>query len=121
MKLSDVSGSRTFDVLADCIGPIANLTKDEGVRNILSGKGRPEGMSGNAYLMQQLQQYLPKVLKTHKKDIIAILASIEGVTPKQYESELTLSKLLGDCYSLLTDEDLLSLFTSAPGNTAGQN
>lgn len=116
-KLGDIKGARAFDVIADCIGPISNLAKDKEVAALMKTGDKPEGMSSGEYMLQSLSEHLPQVLKAHKKDIIAIMAAIEGVSPQKYAQDLTLSKLMSDFYSLMTDEDLLSLFTSAPGTT----
>lgn len=60
------------------------------------------------------------LLKHHKGDIIAILSSIDGVSPERYQGALNLVKLFKDATDLLTDEAFAELFISAQGeNSSG--
>lgn len=111
MKLSEIKGARTFDVIADIIEPIANIAEDSG--DLFKREKAPEGVDPRSIILKRLKANVPKLLKTHKADMIAIMAAIEGVSAAEYEASLNLAKLTKDCTELLTDEAFIALFTSA--------
>lgn len=121
MRLSDVRGERTFDVIADCIGPIASIANDPEASRLFRREKLPAGKTTTEFLLEKLQTSLPALMKGHKKDVIAILSSIEGVSRKKYTESLTMTKLINDCLELLTDEAFLELFTSAQSGTGGSS
>lgn len=112
MRLSDVKGDRVVDVIADVIDPIASIAEDEKAKELFSKKVLPEGMTPKQFLLKRVKAHLPEILRTHKGDFIAILATIEGVTPEEYAKGLDLVKLIRDCTELLTDEVFITFFTS---------
>lgn len=113
MRLSDIKGERTLDVIADIIDPIANIAEDEVASELFKREELPEGMTANKFLLQRARKAVPALLKGHKADIIAILSSIEGTTPEAYTGTLNLVKLIKDTIDLLTDEAFTTLFISA--------
>ena len=44
MRLSDVKGERTLDVIADIIDPIANIAEDKEASELFTRKKLPDGM-----------------------------------------------------------------------------
>lgn len=130
MKLSDVKGERTLDVIADIVVPVANIAEDKEAAEMFSRKKAPAGADPRSFLLSRIRRILPSLLKGHKKDVIAILAAIEGVTPEAYAEGLDLLKLTTDCVDLFTDEAFTALFISAqsekrsgsaPVNTTGSS
>lgn len=130
MKLSDIHGERVFDVIADIIDPIANIAEDEKASAMFRREKTPEGMTAKKFAMQRARKSLPALLKGHKGDIIAILASIEGVSAESYKGALNFVKLTRDATELLTDDAFSALFLSAQSgkssgsaqeNTEGEN
>lgn len=117
MRLSDVKGERTLDVVADIIDPIANIAEDEVASELFTRKKLPEGMTPQKFLLQRARKAVPPLLKGHKKDVITILSTIEGTSPKAYTGALNLAKLFKDCVELLTDEAFEELFISAQNET----
>lgn len=113
MRLSDVKGERTLDVVADIIEPIANIAEDENASKLFSRKKLPEGITPHKFLLQRAKNAVPALLRGHKNDVITILSTIEGTDPKAYTGALNLGKLFKDCVELLTDEAFETLFTSA--------
>ena len=110
MKLSDIKGEACLDVLADITGPIIALAQDEEVKALFSGKGCPEGESPYEYASKCVKDGLPKLVKSHKAEVIQVLAALDGKTPEEYADGLTLAKLMADLVELLTDEDFGSFF-----------
>lgn len=120
MRLSDIKGERVFDVIADLIDPVANIAQDETASALFKREKLPEGMTVKQFATQRARKALPALLKGHKGDIIAILASIEGVSTDAYKGALNLVKLMRDATELLTDEAFSALFLSAQsGKTSG--
>ena len=117
MKLSDIQGERVFDVIADIIDPIA---EDDAASALFKREKLPDGMTAKEFMTQRARKALPALLKGHKGDIIAILASIEGVSAESYKGALNLVKLMRDATELLSDEAFGALFISAQsGNSSG--
>ena len=117
MRLSEINGDRTLEVIADIIDPIANIAEDEEASALFKREKLPEGMTAKKFLMKRVRKYLPVLLKVHKSDIIAILSVIEGVSQDEYAGALNLVKLVKDCTDLLTDEAFMQLFISAQSET----
>lgn len=118
MKLSNIKGDRVLDVIADIIDPIANMVQDKDVAAMFERKAVPEGMDARDFFAKRMCKGLPVLLKGHKSDIIAILATIEGVAPEQYAASLNLAKLFTDVMELLTDDAFLN-FLSSPETGKG--
>lgn len=120
MKLSDIKGDRVLDVIADIIDPIANMAQDEDVAAMFKREAVPEGMEAGDFFAKRMCKGLPVLLKSHKADIIAIMAAIEGVTPEQYAKSLDFPKLFTDVMELVTDDALLNFLSSSEtGKGAG--
>ena len=120
MRLSDIKGDRTLEVIAEIIDPIANIAEDEESSALFKREKLPEGMTAKKFLMNRVRKSLPVLLKDHKADIIAILSAIEGVSAEEYAGSLNLVKLIKDCNDLLTDEVFMELFISAQSeNSSG--
>lgn len=111
MKLSDIKGDRVFDVIADIVEPVYNIATDEVSSAIFRRTDRPEGVDPKAFLVERIKNSLPKLLKTHKADLVAIMAAIEGRDPEEYRESLTMSGLLNGLYDIFTDEDLLGFLS----------
>lgn len=97
MKLSDIKGEAAIDALADLMEPAASIFADENIqRSIRSGEPK--------LLLAK------KLLKLHKKEVIKILAILDGEDPATYEP--TLLSLPVKLLEILNDPDLADLFTS---------
>lgn len=120
MKLSDIQGERTLDVIAEVIDPICNIAEDEDAATLFKREKLPEGMTAKKFLLQRARKSVPALIKGHKADIISILSSIEGTTPEEYSDSLNLVKLTKDFVDLMTDEAFGELFISAQsGSSSG--
>ena len=127
MKLSDIKGDRVFDVIADIIDPVANMVQDKDVAAMFKREAVPDGMEARDFFAKRMCKGLPVLLKSHKADIIAIMAAIEGVTPEQYAESLDFPKLFTDAMELVTDNAFLDFLSSretkkgadAPGSASG--
>lgn len=120
MKLSDIKGERTLEVIAEIIDPIANIAEDEAAAELFRREKLPDGMTAKAFVLARVRKVLPALLKRRKRDVLSILASIEGTTPDEYASGLDMVKLVKDTADLLSDDVFQGLFISAQsGNQSG--
>ena len=113
MKLSDIKGDRVLDVIADIIDPIANMVQDKDVAAMFKREAVPEGMDARDFFAKRMCKGLPVLLKSHKADIIAIMAAIEGVTHEQYAASLDFPKLFTDVMELVTDVAFINFLSSS--------
>ena len=113
MKLSQIRGDRVLEVIAELIDPIANIATDKEAIEMFSRAKLPEGADPNEFLLKRIKKSAPYLLKTHKADIVAILAAVDGSSYEDYAKKLTIVKLLQDFTELLNDEDFRALFFSA--------
>lgn len=119
MRLSDIKGTRSIDVVADIIGPVANIAGDKETADFFKRVKVEPDMDARLLAVERTKKYLPPLLKRHKHDICEIMAAIEGTPIKEYEATLTLQKLWRDLVELFSDSAFQMLFFSnAPsGNT----
>lgn len=111
MKLSDVKGERTFDVIAEIIEPIANIAQDEEAKQIFTPKPCPDGMKPTEFMLARIKKSAPKLLKNHKSDLVTIISSIKGIEPSAYLEELNLALLVSDMVELVTDEEFVAFLS----------
>lgn len=117
MRLSDIKGDRTLDVIADIIDPIASIAEDPDAAELFTRKALPDGMTPRGFLLQRARKSVPALLKDHKAEVISILSTIEGTSPEEYAGGLNLAKLFKDCVELMTDEAFVVFFTSDESGT----
>lgn len=117
MKLSDIKGERTFDVIAECIDPITNIAADPEASRLFKREILPAGKNKKEFIVEKIRSSVPKLLKNHKDDMVTILASINGVSKASYVKSLTMTTLMSDCIELITDEAFIGIFTSAQSET----
>lgn len=97
MKLSEIKGERALEVLVDLIDPVTLIVADEEIVNTYKSKA-PKIL------------LVKKLIETHKKEVLTILAILNNENPETYEPSLIeLPKMLLD---LVHDEELMNLFTS---------
>ena len=110
MKLSDIKGERTFDVIADIIDPIVTIASDEEAARLFHRDPCPEGMEPWKFFLQKVKESLPTLIKTHRKELVAILSTIKGVSAEEYVKDLTFASLFSDLTELVTDAEFVSFF-----------
>lgn len=113
MRLSDVKGERTFEVVADIIEPIYRIAQDKTVSDMLRPVPCPEGEDPKGFAARRLVEGVPRLLKTHKAELVAIIAAIEGVDADAYAESLDLAKLAQSLTELVTDPALMGFLASA--------
>lgn len=114
MKLSDIKGERTLEVVANIVEPLTCIATDEEVRAALAG------CTDKAKAVKGIGKVAATVAKKHGDEAIEILAAIEGVEPEEYAASLSLGKLIRDILDLMSDEEFLS-FLSLPATGAASS
>jgi len=111
MKLSEIKGERAVEVIADLIEPIANIASDKECSDLFSVKPvKDEDKKVTA--RKHLVKKVPLLLKTHKRDVIQIIATLDGKTI----DEMNLFSITAALIGMIQDEALIELFTSAARN-----
>lgn len=110
MKLSEIRGERVLDVVADVIDPIVSIAMDKDAAEIFERKPCPEGMTPTEFVLSRIKKSMPKLIKSHKPELVAIMSAINDVPADEYMEGLTLAKLMRDLTDLLTDEEFLGFF-----------
>ena len=108
MKLSDIKGERAVEVIADLIEPIANIASDKECADLFSVKP-VKGENKNVTARKHLVKKVPLLLKTHKRDVIQVIATLDG---KSVE-DMNLFSITAALIGIVQDEALIELFTSA--------
>lgn len=112
MKLSELKGERAVEVIADIIAPIVNIVQDQ--KNLQLFRGvKKEGETDYEMAVRDFKVKIPKLLKSHKKDVLDILCAINDSKP----NDLSVVDIIKGAIELTNDQDFISLFLSAV-NTA---
>lgn len=99
MKLSDYKGEQALDILADLIEPAASIMADKEIVALARAKAPP-------------LKIIRPAIKNHKKEVIEILAILDGENPEGYADKVGILTLPGKLIEILNDPDVMSLFTS---------
>lgn len=112
MRLSEIKGDRVFEVIADIIEPACNIAQDKDAASLFDrSEKRPDGISAKDFALNKVKRAVPKLMRSHKDDLVAILSAVEGVDPDEYRKSLTMPKLIQGVYEIMTDEDLLAFLS----------
>ena len=116
MKLSEITGERAVDAIAELIQPIANIAGDKDSITKLFDRKTKKGETTNDAALRVLKENVPILLKTHKADILQIISIINDVNP----DTLTLPEIIKGTFDVIGDEDFMALFMSAVPKEARQ-
>ena len=108
MKLSEIKGDRAVEVIADLIEPIANIASDKECADLFDVKpvkGEDKKVTSRKHLVKKV----PMLLKSHKRDVIQIIATLDGKSVDDMNMFSIAAALIG----FVKDEALIELFTSA--------
>lgn len=97
MKLSDHKGAEALEMLGDLIEYITDIMTDDDFVKLARSGGEP----------LKIVQYL---LQHHAKNIMAIMARIDGEDPETYQPGIL--ELPKKVLELVNDPDVADLFTS---------
>lgn len=97
MKLSQFENEEALEVLDRIMEPVSVIVTDTGFISLVQ-QGTPRIVIAK------------EVIKNHKKEVIEILAALNGETPETYR--FTLISLLRDAMEVMDDPDLAMVFQS---------
>lgn len=107
MKLSELKGERAVEVIADLIEPITNIASDQKNLQLFKNTKR-EGETDLELGAREIKEKIPKLLKTHKNDVLAILCTVNGTNPE----DMSMVDIIKGTIDLLNDEEIRNLFLS---------
>lgn len=103
MKTSDIRGEAALDVLADIMEPASKILGDNDFKEtVKSGTSNPQ--------IVWVFQIVRVLLKSHKHEVLEILAYLDGEDPATYSPSIF--EIPKKLMELMQDEDLMSLFIS---------
>lgn len=104
MRLSDIRGERVLDVIADIATPVISIASDEDALAFFKSQPPEEGQTPTEAFAERMKVAAPALMKSHRDDLVTILAALDGVTVEEYVEGMTLGSVLVDVFELLTDE-----------------
>lgn len=115
MKLSKFSTDRAADILCEISVYTLNILADEEFRGSLkklTDDEKPQTV-GERYAIgvQRIGQWIPLLLKKHRDDVFAILATVNGVTVDVIREQNVLATMR-QIRELAEDKDLTDFFKS---------
>lgn len=99
-KWSDYKGEDAIDLLADIIEPLGTIFADPNIRKLAEDK-----KTKRITLVRE-------ALKSHKADVLAIMARIADMPVEEYTETVNAFTLPIELLSIVNDPSLTSLFTS---------
>lgn len=98
MKLSEFKGEDALDVLADIIEPTTAIFNDAEIK-----KAWKDGSN--------VASCLKIAIKTHKKDVLAIMAALEQKPYDEFVKTVNVLTLPVKAMQIMRDKELMSFFT----------
>ena len=105
MKLSEIKGEKALEVLADVLEPLMRIMADKDIKKAYQGENTNK------------IKFIQTLLKTHSKDVIEIMAILDGADPKTYE--INLLSLPAKLLEIINDPIMQDLFSSQAQNDTG--
>lgn len=101
MKLSQIKGEKSLDVIADIMIPLGNIATDPEARKAFANETK-----------EPVLVVYNKLIKSHKNDLYNMLAILDGVETEKYAKTTNVSKTLLDFADIINDKAVQSLFFS---------
>lgn len=99
MKLSDYKGEQALDIFVELMEPATTIMADKEVAQLAKSN-------------VPIVKIVKAAIKNHKREVIEILAILDGEDPKEYAKKITVFSLPAKLLEILNDPDVQSLFTS---------
>lgn len=99
MKLSEYKGEQALDMLADLIEPAAAIMADPEIARLTRAQ-------------MPAIKIVKLAIKNHKREVLEIMATLDGEDPKDYAEKVNLFTLPAKLLEILNDPELMNLFTS---------
>lgn len=95
-KLSEIKNKEALDTLVELIDPVVEICKDAELKQVMADNNRV--------------QAIKLAVKNHKKQVVQILAILDGENPQTYEFNIVTLPI--KLMELFNDEDMMAFFAS---------
>ena len=112
MRLSDLTAEQGLEAIANSLEYIGNIVDDD-VALELCQKLVPQEGEKYIKVFARGAKTAPKLLKTHKDDVIGILAAFELQSVEEYKKKHKLIDVIKGVVDLVNDPEVRQLFFSA--------
>lgn len=109
MKLSEIKGERSLEVIADVMELVEKLSDDKHFEKLIEALKKAKGDS--AAIRKAVCLNMPSLIRSHKDEIIAVMASAAGVDKAEYAAN---GDVLKDILELLTSDAEAMSFLASP-------
>jgi len=99
MRLSECKGEQALDILADLMEPAVAIMGDKEVVELYRS-GAPK------------IKIIKSAIKNHKKEVVEILALLDGEDPETYVEKINILTLPMKLLDIFNDRELMDLFQS---------
>lgn len=99
MKLSDYKGEEAIDILVELIEPAAVIMADKEIAQMAKGN-------------VPAVKVVKTAIKNHKKEVIEIMAILDGENPEEYAEKINVFSLPVKLLEILNDPLMKDLFMS---------
>ncbi len=103
MKITDFKGEEALDLLVNIMEPVTIIFADKAVRD--------------AYKSQPKLQLVKTVVKSHRAEVLEIMAMLNGMSADEYKAAITIPGLIRQVLELINDKELQSFLESQAAET----
>ena len=103
MKITDFKGEEALDLLVNIMEPVTIIFADKAVRD--------------AYKSQPKLLLVKTVVKSHKAELLEIMAMLNGMSADEYKAVITIPGLIRQMLELINDKELQSFLESQAAET----
>lgn len=121
MRLSDLTAEQGLEAIANSLEHIGNIADDDEALKLCRELAPREG-DKYIKIFARGAKTAPRLLKTHKDDVIGILAAFELQTVEEYKKKHKLMDVIKGMVDLVNEPEVRQLFFSVPtGATDGHS
>lgn len=112
MRLSELTAEQGLEAIANSLEYIGNIADDDTALKLCQELVPREGEK-YIKVFARGAKTAPKLLKTHKDDVIGILAAFELQTVEEYKKKHKLMDVIKDMVNLVNEPEVRQIFFSA--------
>lgn len=112
MRLSELTAEQGLEAIANSLEYIGNIADDDTALKLCQELVPREGEK-YIKVFARGAKTAPKLLKTHKDDVIGILAAFELQTVEEYKKKHKLMDVIKDMVNFVNEPEVRQLFFSA--------
>lgn len=112
MKLSELTAEQGLEAIANSLEHIGNIADDDDALSLCQELVPREGEK-YIKVFARGAKTAPKLLKTHKDDVIGILAAFELQSVEEYKKKHKLMDVIKGMVDLINESEVRQLFFSA--------